>query len=318
MQLRTHIPTDRPRAFTLVELLVVIAIIGILVALLLPAVQAAREAARRMQCTNNIKQIGLAIHNYHDTYRSMPPGRTVATVAGSLRFRYGVLPLLMPFAEQSNVEELFDYSLGYDDPNNQPAVNSNIPFLVCPSSPSRGAKVNFSDLSSALQTPGATATVTNYLPVRNVRNSANAMLEGSFAEIRDGQWFGLSGGGVCTGFNSILDGLSNTFWFVEIGGHPDYYVNGKMKTPPTAGVFLFSPWAGNTAMALNAYAIDGLSRPGPCMMNCSNEFQPYSFHPGGCMFGIADGSVRFLAETVDGDTFRALGSPFGGEPVQMP
>jgi prepilin-type N-terminal cleavage/methylation domain-containing protein/prepilin-type processing-associated H-X9-DG protein len=308
----------RQGGFTLVELLVVIAIIGILVGLLLPAVQAAREAGRRMQCTNNMKQIGLSVHNYHDTHRAMPPGRSVVTVGSSLQFRYGALPLLLPFAEQTNLERIFNYSLGYDHPANQPAVNSTVPMFLCPSAPDGNAKVNFSDISSSLQTPSGTAAITSYLPVRNVRNSANAMLEGSFAEVRDGRWFGLSGGQVCTRFKSYTDGLSNTFWFVEMGGHPDYYIKGAKQPTPTAGVYLFSSWAGNTAMALNAYSSDGRTRPGPCMLNCSNEFQPYSFHPGGCVFGMADGSVQFLTNSIDGDTYRALGSPSGGEVVQLP
>lgn len=144
------------------------------------------------------------------------------------------------------------------------------------------------------------------------------MLEGAFAARANGELTGLGGGLLCHNFASMLDGLSNTFWFVEMGGHPDFYVNGRMVSPAAPGVKLFSPWAGNTAMALNSYSTDGLSRPGPCIMNCSNQFQPYSFHNGGCMFGIADGSVKFFSESMDRDLFRALGSPAGRELAAMP
>src|SRR5688572_17112497 len=95
----------RHAAFTLVELLVVIAIIGILVALLLPAVQFAREAARRMQCQNNLKQISLAVHNYHDTLRLLPPGDTSGNLAGCSGFT-----AILPFMEESKLAQLYDFS----------------------------------------------------------------------------------------------------------------------------------------------------------------------------------------------------------------
>lgn len=180
-------------AFTLVELLVVIAIIGVLVGLLLPAVQAAREAARRMQCSNKLKQIGLAIHNYHDTFRQLPPSRNSFTNGEGKSTLNGLLPLLLPFAEGSNVEDLYDYNLGYDHQKNQPAINSRISMFLCPSSPGNEQQVTLSEVSATSQFLTGTAAVTNYLPVRNVRNSANEMLEGSFAARENGQLTGLSG-----------------------------------------------------------------------------------------------------------------------------
>jgi prepilin-type N-terminal cleavage/methylation domain-containing protein len=306
------------RAFTLVELLVVIAIIGVLVALMLPAVQAAREAARRMQCSNNVKQINLAIHNYHDTHLTLPPSRNSFTNSAGKSTLNGLQTLILPFIEQSNVEKLYDYNKGWDHVDNQPAINAKLKFYLCPSSPNGDKKVTLSDVGATTQYPTGTAAVNNYYPVRNVRDAANVMLEGSFAAAQDGQLVGLNGGPLCNKLANITDGTSNTFWFVEIAGRPEYYVKGKSTTPVAPGIFLFSPWAGNTAMALNSYTTDGLTQKGPCMMNCTNQFQPYSFHPGGCMFGIADGSVRFLRDNIDGDTFRALGSPAGDESVTMP
>jgi prepilin-type N-terminal cleavage/methylation domain-containing protein len=306
------------RAFTLVELLVVIAIIGVLVALLLPAVQAAREAARRMQCSNNMKQINLAIHNYHGAQLALPPSRSSFTNAEGKSTLNGLQTLILPFMEQSNLEQLYDYDKGWDHASNQLAINTRLAFYLCPSSPNGDKKVKLSDVGSGTQFPSGTAAVNNYYPVRNVRNAANVLLEGAFCAAQDGQLTGLNGGPLCNTLADIRDGTSNTFWFVEIGGRPGYFVKTQSVTPVAGGIYLFSPWAGNTAMALNSYTIDGLKQKGPCMMNCTNQFQPYSFHSGGCMFGIADGSVRFLTENIDGDTFRALGSPAGGEVANMP
>jgi type II secretory pathway pseudopilin PulG len=301
-----------------VELLVVIAIIGVLVALLLPAVQAAREAANRMSCSNNLKQISLAIHNYADTYRKLPLSRSTFTNDEGKSTMNGFHMVIMPFIEQGNMADRYNFAKGYDHQVNQPVVNTFVPFLACPSNPNTEATVTVADAGGSQYTAG-TLAVGSYYPVRNVRNAANRAIEGCFAAFQNGVLSGQGqDGSLVTKLAGITDGTSNTFWTVEIGGRPDYYLAGKPTTPVPAFFHIFSSWAGNTAVALNSYTVDGLSRPGPCMMNCSNQWEPYSFHPGGCMFGLADGSVRFLPETIDGDTFRALGSPNGGEAVQMP
>jgi len=114
--------------FTLVELLVIIAIIGILIALLLPAVQSAREAARRMSCANNLKQIALTVTNYDAPLKSYPPSRVIFEPAGSDRTTVnGLLTLILPYLEQSNLAELYDYGKGFDNADNQKAVNMAIP-----------------------------------------------------------------------------------------------------------------------------------------------------------------------------------------------
>src|SRR5688500_7158074 len=115
-------------AFTLVELLVVIAIIGILISLLLPAVQAAREAGRRMQCSNNLKQIALAVHGYHDTYTRLPPAWTRPTLAGESAFAH-----ILPYLEQTSAFGLYDFTKGNSDPANLQVVAQKIPGFLCPS-----------------------------------------------------------------------------------------------------------------------------------------------------------------------------------------
>ena len=119
----------RRNAFTLVELLVVIAIIGILIALLLPAVQAAREAARRAQCNNNLKQMGLALHNYHDSYKKFPPGNMSGLVFSGI----SIHARLLPYLEQKNVQDLINFGVPYNDPTNDMARLSPVSLFLCPS-----------------------------------------------------------------------------------------------------------------------------------------------------------------------------------------
>jgi prepilin-type N-terminal cleavage/methylation domain-containing protein/prepilin-type processing-associated H-X9-DG protein len=293
------IPRASRLAFTLIELLVVIAIIAILIALLLPAVQQAREAARRTQCKNNLKQISLAIHNYESTHTSIPPGRLAVPIPGGSSFN-GILTLIMPYIEQNNLERTYDYNVGFDHPKNQPAVNTHVPGYYCASSPGLPIRLPLVNIMAPVQTPNGTASVGEYWAVRNIRNAAGQSLMGFLGlpnpKLRD-----------------ITDGTSNTFWFVEMCGKPNYYRRRQVVTPAPPDFFWYAPWAGTNGLALNTYKVDGSSINGPCVMNCCNEFQPYSFHTGGCHFAFCDGSVRFLSENLDTDLFRSLGSPNGGE-----
>ena len=121
----------RRRAFTLIELLVVIAIIGILVALLLPAVQAAREAARRIQCTTNLKQIGIAIHNYHDNYKTFPPGRLRMFVDGQGRC-FSAYAFMLPYLEANNLYQQIDFNFNPEDPPQRARPGTDHPVFSLP------------------------------------------------------------------------------------------------------------------------------------------------------------------------------------------
>src|SRR5262249_29276823 len=132
-----HLTTARQRGFTLVELLVVIAIIAVLIGLLLPAVQKVREAANRTACTNNLKQLGLALHNYHDSNRTFPPG-AVGPLAALPQFaalkHHGLGAYLLPYLEQQALASRYRWDISWFDPPNQPVVNVQLPVWQCPSS----------------------------------------------------------------------------------------------------------------------------------------------------------------------------------------
>ncbi len=297
----------RVRGFTLVELLVVIAIIGILVAMLLPAVQAAREAARRMSCQNNLKQIGLSLHHYHDVHKKLPPAR-------SGRPRHTWAAFLLPFLEQTNLYDQYDWNLNWDAPGNQPAIATHLSVYRCPSTPGGP------DLLDTIGS-GIVAAPADYAPVTGVASIVvrsgyipNTDLKGA---IGSWQWVRMA---------QILDGTSNTIFMAEDAGRPEFWTsNGKgpQNNSPGGGNFGVTNgrvrgagWADvANAIPLHTFRNDGLSVPGPCPINCTNNNEAFSFHPGGVDAVFADGSVRLLAETIGTPIYASLITRGGGEVV---
>jgi prepilin-type N-terminal cleavage/methylation domain-containing protein len=135
LKLRSIMKWSARNGFTLIELLVVIAIIAVLIALLLPAVQSAREAARRIQCTNNLKQIGLAIMSYESSYGVLPPSHTTASPANATGSGDSWTAMILPFIEQGNLANMYTLNIGYDQPANLAAITVTVPTFVCPSTP---------------------------------------------------------------------------------------------------------------------------------------------------------------------------------------
>ena len=276
------------RGFTIIELLVVIAIIGLLVALLVPAVQAARESARRAKCQSNLRQWGLALEMHEGTYGQYPAGYRIVPPTGT------VFAHLLPFVEQSVVR--YDREKNWDDPANRAAVQTMLPLLVCPSVPG-GSRLDQSQ-------PDILPAAGDYAPTHGV-NAKYCKIAGwplydppdengllIYQPLRPAD---------------VLDGLSQTITLVEDAGRPELWRVGRRRA---AGVAEDAGWADpNYEIALDGsdYLATGPGQElGTCVINCTNHNEAYSFHPGGCHLLFADASVRLVSERVDAKIFAAL------------
>lgn len=312
-------------AFTLVELLVVIAIIGVLVALLLPAVQAAREAARRMSCSNNLKQLGLALHNFESAYKKLPAGEYSAANYFSPKV------LLLPYMEQTALFQQFDLTQAiYSEHNTIPGVNT-VPIFLCPSDPNSSRRAGWG--------------WTSYHPNSGTHVMYNGW-DGVFGPVSNQA--GKAGIPEIT-LGSISDGLSNTAAFSEVA------LGASSSGSPKSRFDVFaSSWstgdintARNELMGKNWQSLEiaggGTWRDrgypwveGSPWRTWYNHLLPpnrpafqngdwwqivspsSSFHPGGAQTVLCDGSVKLFPENIDGVVWSAMGSRNGGETFTMP
>lgn len=281
--------------FTLVELLVVIAIIGILISLLLPAVQAAREAARRSQCQNNLRQLGLAILNYENTKGAFPPSRV------SKPNKHSWTPLGLPYCEQPGLAAQYRMDRDWAAPENREVVQTPLALFLCPSSPVReGDGISGSahgDYGSLNEVKPDYYEATGVTP---------PILRQGVLEKQ-----------VPTKASSIKDGLSQTAMIGEDSGRPELwrlgYRAGTMKTKDGNG------WADpDCGYSISGSSLDGKLPGGPCVVNCTNDSELYSFHPGGVNVCYADGSVHFISENIFHETLAALITRAGGESIDAP
>jgi prepilin-type N-terminal cleavage/methylation domain-containing protein/prepilin-type processing-associated H-X9-DG protein len=289
-----------PRGFTLVELLVVIAIVGVLVALLLPAVQAARSAARRIACANHLKQIGLAILNYEDSHKEFPPAYTTPTGFGrsyyitryaggdqpdgsrssGAAYEHNLLAFVFPFLEESGVADEYDFSVNWNSPLNRRIAQADIAVFHCPESPE----------------PSLPAAA-DYAACTYFDDAAQSVLARRVA--RRSRWWSLLQP-IQTQRRDVTDGFSKSMMYFEDAARPQSWIGDQLDSARASDV-TGARWAD-----VEAYFWVHDVCGGEQVINCNNNNEIYSFHAGGCNFLYGDGGVRFENEGMAAEVFASL------------
>jgi prepilin-type N-terminal cleavage/methylation domain-containing protein/prepilin-type processing-associated H-X9-DG protein len=328
------------RAFTLIELLVVIAIIAVLIALLLPAVQSAREAARRIHCTNNLKQIGLALHSYENVNGALPPCylevfATPTSTSSYYKSEWSVIARISPFLELGPMYSSINFDLTYDDPSNLTATEVSIAVLNCPSDP---GPVSLPDGKGGNEGTMSYGNLEGdwyvwWLQGPQNRSAFSPNFSRRFAQFTDGLSNSMVFGETLVGHHQLRSCSSN-------GGMTPYSFPSTSQSP--AFIQSMASSCSETAVAHQKWAngkvfYNGLTTaltpntkvllpgdPNPYDLVTHDENQggatfaaltADSYHPGGVNCLMGDGSVRFVKDSVDGQTWRALGTIGGGEVI---
>jgi len=315
----SKVERKRRTGFTLVEMLVVIAIIGVLVALLIPAIQAARESARRTTCQANLKQIASAVQQYHAKFQVFPPG----SLGG--RTQHGWMPALLTYIEEESIASIYNWNVSWDDPSNQEAISTRLEALACPSTALRDDRLDQVAL-------GIKAAISDYAPVGNVdpivlpqlspapKTLIGVMPRLNLTATPKPRW---------TRVQDIRDGVSSTIVVVEAAGRPAFFTVGGDLGPPDSdpgggnsvvvgGRVQGAGWADpNSFLRFHSSSANGLTSPGSCAVNCTNNNEAFAFHPGGVYCSFADNSVHFLVDEMSVKVYAALVTRHGGEIISQ-
>ncbi len=331
--------------FTLIELLVVIAIIAILIALLVPAVQRVRESAARTQCQNNLKQIGLALHNYLGERKKFPPssvqlpnGAAAVTATATIQeflkagasgangqdyAKHCFLSIILPYIEQGNVLKQngipFDFRKDWFNPANRLAASTHIPIYECPSCPTQHEVKPM--LEAGTYGAGWIPATSDYMAVNRGNNRPAIWTAMGLNYPTDEGIKGILCSNSYTTLAAITDGLSNTIMVAEAAARPEGWRFGKKDaSQPT---FMNGAWAHSG----NDIAVDGSNAAGntltaaadvrsACRINCNNQGEIYSFHTQGANVCLGDGSVRLLFSSITLSCLQKLSARADGYPPE--
>jgi len=279
--------------FSLIELLVVLAIIAVLVGLLLPAVMRVRESAAQTGCKNNLRQIGLALHGYENANGHLPPCKLTTPT------RHGWAPFILPYIEQNALFQQYRWDRNWSSTENAPVRLTPLKLMQCPSAPP-----NRFDLTGA-GNPRAAAG--DYAPIDGIQPPLRSRL--GYAAGAD--MSGVLRADIYTRLTDVVDGTSSTIMIAEDAGRPDVYRAGKLDPNIKASG---AGWADEEAeFDIHGYSFDGLTVYGDCAINCYSSNEIYAFHPSGAHLLFADGSVRFVLQSVEIRIIVALATRAGNE-----
>ncbi len=289
----------------------VIATIGILVALLLPAIQAAREAARRTSCLNKIRQIVLASQNFADSNGHFP-------ASSDVQF-FSHLAQILPYHEEKNLHDLIDYDFSWDDPENQQAADTPVPIFKCPSID--GGQPTWINVQATKILNEDSEVRGHYIAVMGAKNDCPSKVGDPYTvetSCGGGNPDGIATNGIMypqseIGFRHITDGSSNTFLIGEMAWFEDgisrVWIIGSTRLTLESGSSIWSYGGKNIRWPMKFWG-DG--------DQVANNRSFGSEHPGGAHFGMADGSGRFISKGIDMDLYKALASRDAGEVIELP